>query len=79
MKLAFQKLRKNQTLETSDKRILQEFIDEFTTVSIHGNTVGQVVAKIAQDVINIIIQGLVASMILHVGSTIQGSQPHTPS
>ena len=50
LKLAFEKLRKNQTLKSSDKRVLQEFIDEFTTVSIHGNTVGKVVAEIAQEV-----------------------------
>ena len=50
LKSAFQKLRKNRRLDSDDKKVLQVFIDEFTTVSIHGNTVGKVVAEIAQEV-----------------------------
>ena len=50
LQLAFSKLRKNQKLESDDKAVLSKFIDEFTTVSIHGNTVGKYVAEIAQEV-----------------------------
>ena len=50
LKLAFAKLRKNEKLDEDDKEVLANFIDEFTTVSIHGNTVGNDVAKIAQEV-----------------------------
>ena len=50
LKLAFTKLRKNIKLDDDDRRALTRFIDEFTTVSIHENTVGIVVAKIAQEV-----------------------------
>ena len=50
LKLAFSKLRKNQKLLPADKTVLSKFIDEFTTVSIHGNTVGKCVAEIAQEV-----------------------------
>ena len=47
---AFKKLRKNGKLVDDDTKALQKFIDEYTTVSIHENTVGKVVAKIAQEV-----------------------------
>ena len=50
LKLAFRKLRKNEKLNNEDKEVLAKFIDEFTTVSIHGNTVGKYVAEIAQEV-----------------------------
>ena len=50
LKKAFTKIRKNEKLEEEDITPLREFIDEFTTVSIHENTVGKVVAKIAQEV-----------------------------
>ena len=50
IKVAFKKLRSNTKLENEDKNALREFIDEYTTVSIHENTVGEDVAKIAQEV-----------------------------
>ena len=50
LKQAFTRLRKNMKLETSDKSALTKFIDEFTTVSIHENTVGKLVSRIAQEV-----------------------------
>ena len=50
LKLAFRKLRKNEKLEPENKKVLAKFIHEFTTVSIHGNTVGKYVAEIAQEV-----------------------------
>ena len=50
LKKAFTKIRKNEKLEEDDITPLREFIDEFTTVSIHENTVGKAVAKIAQEV-----------------------------
>ena len=50
MRQAFTRLRKNIKLDDYDRRALTRFIDEFTTVSIHENTVGRVVAKIAQEV-----------------------------
>ena len=50
LKLAFRKLRKNEKLNDEDEEVLAKFIDEFTTVSIHGNTVGKYVAEIAQEV-----------------------------
>ena len=51
LKKAFTKIRKNQKLnEKEDIPALRQFIDEFTTVSTHENTVGKVVARIAQEV-----------------------------
>ena len=50
LRQAFTRLRKNIKLDDDDRRALTQFIDEFTTVSIHENTVGRVVAKIAQEV-----------------------------
>jgi hypothetical protein len=50
LRAAFTKLRKNGKLNNDDKRALTRFIDEFTTVSIHGNTIGKTVAKMAQEV-----------------------------
>ena len=50
LRQAFTKLRKNIKLNDDDRRALTRFIDEFTTVSIHENTVGTVVARIAQEV-----------------------------
>ena len=47
---AFTKIRKNEKLEYDDITPLKEFIDEFTTVSIHENTVGKALAKIAKKV-----------------------------
>jgi hypothetical protein len=51
--VAFKKLRNNWKLdddEDDDTGALQKFIDECTTVSIHENTVGKAVAKIAKEV-----------------------------
>ena len=50
LKKAFTKIRKNEKLKEEDITPLREFIDEFTTVSTHENTVGRVVARIAQEV-----------------------------
>ena len=50
LKSAFKKLRNNGKLNKKDILSLSRFIDEYTTVSIHENTVGQDVAKIAQEV-----------------------------
>merc|ERR1711954_538801 len=50
LKSAFKKLRNNGKLDKKDILSLSRFIDEYTTVSIHENTVGQDVAKIAQEV-----------------------------
>ena len=50
LKSAFKKLRNNAKLNKKDIQSLARFIDEYTTVSIHGNTVGKDVAKIAQEV-----------------------------
>ena len=45
LKEAFTKIRKNQKLDKDDTEVLRRFIDEFTTVSIHENTVGKKVAQ----------------------------------
>ena len=37
---AFKKLRENKTLENEDKTALRNFIDDYTSVSIHENTIG---------------------------------------
>ena len=50
IKAAFTKIRKNETLSQKDIEVLRIFIDEFTTVSIHANTVEKVVSEIAQEV-----------------------------
>ena len=50
LKDAFKKLRNNGILKDADIKSLTRFIDEFTTVSIHENSVGKAVAKIAQEV-----------------------------
>ena len=47
---AFKKLRHNLPLHTDDTKSLKRFIDEYSTVSIHGNTVGKDIAKIANEV-----------------------------
>ena len=47
---AFNKFRNDQKLNMEEESAVRNFIDEFTTVSIHENTVGQEVAKIAQEV-----------------------------
>ena len=47
---AFKRLRHNLPLKDDDIRSLRRFIDEFTTVSTHENTVGKEVAKIAKEV-----------------------------
>ena len=43
-------MRENKTLDNGDITALRNFIDEYTTVSIHGNTVGREVARTAQEV-----------------------------
>ena len=50
LKSAFKKLRHDQKLNGYEIRSLTRFIDTYSTVSIHGNTVGTIVAKIAQEV-----------------------------
>ena len=50
LKDAFKKLRNNGILNIDDIKSLTRFIDEYTTVSIHENSVGKDVAKIAQEV-----------------------------
>ena len=45
LKAAFTKIRKNETLNKKDIAVLRRFINEFTTVSIHANTVGKVVSE----------------------------------
>ena len=47
---AFKKLRHNLPLNTDDTKSLRRFIDECSTLSIHGNTVGKEIAKIASEV-----------------------------
>ena len=47
---AFKKLRNNLPLNGDDIRSLRRFIDEYTTVCIHENTVGKHVAKVAKEV-----------------------------
>ena len=50
LKKAFKKLRNNTKLDFADMKVLRQFIDTFTSVSTHGNTVGREVARIAQEV-----------------------------
>ena len=50
LKRAFKKFRDNEILDETDINSIRRFIDEFTTVSIHENTVGKDVAEIAQEV-----------------------------
>ena len=50
LKSAFKKLRHDRKLTKEDIQALTRFIDTYTTVSIHENTVGKVVAKIVQEV-----------------------------
>ena len=47
---AFKKLRHNLPLNADDTKSLRRFIDEYSTVSTHGNTVGKDVARIAGEV-----------------------------
>ena len=50
LKGAFKKLRHDLKLNSIEIQSLTRFIDTYTTVSIHENTVGNVVAKIAEEV-----------------------------
>ena len=50
LKSAFKKLRHDGKLTFNEKQSLKKFIDTYTTVSTHANTVGEIVAKIAQEV-----------------------------
>ena len=50
LKDAFVKLRNNVDLNQNEVTAMINMIDEFTTVSLHGNTVGEDVASIAKDV-----------------------------
>ena len=47
---AFKKFRQNETLDDTETSAVTRFVDEYTTVCIHGNTVGREVARIAQEV-----------------------------
>ena len=49
---AFKKFRNNQQLNEHEVEAIINFIDEFTTVSLHENTVGREVVKIASEVNN---------------------------
>ena len=46
----FQKFRKNEQLNKEEKDSVKAFIDHYTSVSVHEETVGKEVAKIAQEV-----------------------------
>ena len=50
LKDAFVKLRNNKDLNEDEIKALIKMVDEFTTVSLHGNTVGKDVVKIAKEV-----------------------------
>ena len=50
LKNAFKKFKNSEILNEDEKKPIRKFIDEFTTVSIHENTVGKDVAMIAQEV-----------------------------
>ena len=50
LKSAFKKLRHDGKLKPDEINSLRKFIDTYTTVSNHVNTVGEIVAKIAQEV-----------------------------
>ena len=50
LKSAFKSLRHDRKLACLEIRALERFIDTYSTVSNHGNTVGKVVANIAQEV-----------------------------
>ena len=50
LKEAFTKLRNNIPLKDEELHSVKNLIEEFTTVSLHKNTVGKDVAKIAQEV-----------------------------
>ena len=50
LKSAFKKLRHDGKLTSNEKESLRKFIDTYTTVSTHENTVGKRVANIAQEV-----------------------------
>ena len=50
LKKAFKKLRHDAKLDSAEINSLRKFIDTYTTVSNHANTVGEIVAKIAQEV-----------------------------
>ena len=41
LSLIFSKIKKDQKLEEEEIAVLTKFIDEFTTVSTHGPTVGE--------------------------------------
>ena len=50
LSLIFSKIKKEQKLEEEDITVLTKFIDEFTTVSTHGPTVGEDIASQVQEV-----------------------------
>ena len=50
LKSAFKKLRHDGKLTSNEKESLRKFIDTYTTVSTHENTVGKRVANIAREV-----------------------------
>ena len=56
---------------------VQRFVDEFTTVCTHENTVGREVARIAKEVNQHHHTKLAASMIQHADSIIPNFHPHT--
>ena len=47
---AFKRFRNNETLENYEISAVIRFIDQYTTVCNHGNTVGREVARIAEEV-----------------------------
>ena len=46
LKSAFKKLRHDGLLTDIERKSLRRFIDTYTTVSTHANTIGKVVAKV---------------------------------
>ena len=75
----FTKLRKSEKLEDEDKSRLTCFIDNFITVSLHANTVGEDVALIAKTVNEHKCSKTCFKKGDFADSTIQNHQVHTPS
>ena len=69
LKAAFKKFRNNEKLTEKEISAVRNFIDEYTTVCTHENTVGREVARITQK--------LVGSMTQPVGSITPGFQHRT--
>ena len=70
LKRAFKKFRNNEHLSDTETNCVKMFIDRYTTVSIHEETVGKNVAKIAHEVNK---HHHTKTCLKHVDSTIQSS------